>query len=99
MQIFLPLTLVSNTYGQFKLKDIDLEESITESHSEVSSIIHDFNITPSEKDVHETQPFLPVLTYLAGVCARASLKKLKCDFCFKSLVLLIKLWNQTITMI
>ncbi|GFT03009.1 THAP-type domain-containing protein [Trichonephila clavipes] len=52
-----------------------------------SSVLHNFNITLSEKDFSDAQPYLPVLTYLAGVCARATLKKLKCDFCSKSLVL------------
>ncbi|GFT57457.1 uncharacterized protein TNCV_4515511 [Trichonephila clavipes] len=52
-----------------------------------SSVLYNFNITLSEKDFSDAQPYLPVLTYLAGVCARAALKKLKCDFCSKSLVL------------
>ncbi|GFS96648.1 transposable element P transposase [Trichonephila clavipes] len=86
MQNFLPLTLVSNTYGQLNLKDIHLEDSFNENPLE-SSVLHNFNITLSEKDFSDAQPYLPVLTYLAGVCARAALKKLKCDFCSKSLVL------------
>ncbi|GFT13566.1 transposable element P transposase [Trichonephila clavipes] len=86
MQNFLPLTLVSNTYGQLNLKDIHLEDSCNENPLE-SSVLHNFNITISEKDFHDAQPYLPVLTYLAGVCARAALKKLKCYFCSKSLVL------------
>ncbi|GFT06895.1 transposable element P transposase [Trichonephila clavipes] len=86
MQNFLPLILVSNTYGQLNLKDIHLEDSCNENPLE-SSVLHNFNITLSEKDFHDAQPYLPVLTYLAGVCARAALKKLKCDFCSKSLVL------------
>ncbi|GFW19621.1 transposable element P transposase [Trichonephila clavipes] len=73
MQNFLPLTLVSNTYGQLNLKDIHLEDSCNENPLE-SSVLHSFNITLSEKDFHDTQPYLPVLTYLAGVCARAALK-------------------------
>ncbi|GFX01443.1 transposable element P transposase [Trichonephila clavipes] len=86
MQNFLPLTLVSNTYGQLNLKDIHLEDSYNKNPLE-SSVLHNFNITLSEKDFLDAQPYLPVLTYLAGVCARAALKKLKCDFCSKSLVL------------
>ncbi|GFW93099.1 hypothetical protein TNCV_3888401 [Trichonephila clavipes] len=86
MQNFLPLTLVSNTYGQLNLKDIHLEDSCYENPLE-SSVLHNFNITLSEKDFHDAQPYLPVLTYLAGGCARAALKKLKCYFCSKSLVL------------
>ncbi|GFS56520.1 transposable element P transposase [Trichonephila clavipes] len=86
MQSFLPLTLVSNTYGQLNLKDIHLEVSCSENPLE-SSVLYNFKITLSEKDFHDAQPYLPVLTYLAGVCARAALKKLKCDFCSKSLVL------------
>ncbi|GFT72857.1 hypothetical protein TNCV_5065841 [Trichonephila clavipes] len=54
MQIFLPLTLVSNTYGQLNLKDI-----------------------------RDAQPYLPVLTYLAGVCARAALKIIKMRLLFQ----------------
>ncbi|GFY64755.1 transposable element P transposase [Trichonephila inaurata madagascariensis] len=86
MQNFLPLTLVSNTYGQPNLKDIHLEDSCNETPLG-SSVLHNFNITLSEKDFRHTQPYLPFLTYLAGICARAALKKLKCDFCSKSLVL------------
>ncbi|GFT61138.1 transposable element P transposase [Trichonephila clavipes] len=86
MQNFLPLTLVSNTYGQLNSKDIHLEDSCNENPLE-SSVLHNFNITLSEKDFRDAQPYLPVLTYLAGACARAALKKLKCDFCSKSLVL------------
>ncbi|GFX31857.1 transposable element P transposase [Trichonephila clavipes] len=86
MQNFLPLTLVSNTYGQLNLKDIHLEDLCNENPLE-SSVLHNFNITLCEKDFRDTRPHLPVLTYLAGVCARAALKKLKCDFCSKSLVL------------
>ncbi|GFV92847.1 transposable element P transposase [Trichonephila clavipes] len=86
MKSVLPLTLVSNTYGQLNLKDIHLEDSCNENPLE-SSVLHNFNITLSEKDFCDAQPYLPVLAYLAGVCARAALKKLKCDFCSKSLVL------------
>ncbi|GFX96679.1 transposable element P transposase [Trichonephila clavipes] len=86
IQNFLPLTLVSNTYGQLNLKEIHLEHSCNENPLE-SSVLHNLNITLSEKDFHDAQPYLTVLTYLAGVCARAALKKLKCDFCSKSLVL------------
>ncbi|GFU07269.1 transposable element P transposase [Trichonephila clavipes] len=86
MQNFLPLTLVSNTYGHLNLKDIHLEGSCNENPLE-SSVLHNFNLTLSEKDFRDAEPYLPVLTYLAGVCARAALKKLKCDFCSKSLVL------------
>ncbi|GFY46569.1 hypothetical protein TNIN_277181 [Trichonephila inaurata madagascariensis] len=86
MQNFVPLTLVSNTSGQLNLKDINLEDSCNENPLE-SSVSHNFNITLSGKDFRDSQPYLPVLTYLAGVCARAALKKLKCDFCSKSLVL------------
>ncbi|GFW90689.1 transposable element P transposase [Trichonephila clavipes] len=86
MQNFLPLILVSNTYDQLNLKDIHLEDSCNENPLE-SSVLHNFTITLSEKDFRDAQPYLPVLTYLAGVCARAALKKLKCDFCSKSLVL------------
>ncbi|GFW22554.1 transposable element P transposase [Trichonephila clavipes] len=80
MKNFLPLTLVSNTYGQLNLKDIHLEDSCNENPLE-SSVLHNFKITLSEKDFRDAQPYLPVLTYLAGVCTREALKKLKCDFC------------------
>ncbi|GFV82918.1 hypothetical protein TNCV_1179331 [Trichonephila clavipes] len=86
MRNFLLLTLVSNTYGLLNLKDIHLKDSCNENPLE-SSVLHNFNITLSEKDFCDAQPYLPVLTYLAGVCARAALKKLKCDFCSKSFVL------------
>ncbi|GFW43780.1 transposable element P transposase [Trichonephila clavipes] len=86
MQNFLPLTLVSNTYDQLNLKDIHLEDLCNENPLE-SSVLHNLNITLSEKYFCDDQPYLPVLTYLAGVCDRAALKKLKCDFCSKSLVL------------
>ncbi|GFY34453.1 hypothetical protein TNCV_2821391 [Trichonephila clavipes] len=86
MQNCLSVTLVPNTYGQLDLKDINLEDSCSENPLE-SSVLHDFNITLSEKDFRDARPYLPVLIYLAGVCARAALKKLKCDFCSKSLVL------------
>ncbi|GFX73991.1 transposable element P transposase [Trichonephila clavipes] len=61
MQNFLPLTLVSNTYGQLNLKDIHLEDSCDENPLE-SSVLHNFNIKLSEKDFHDAQPYLPVLT-------------------------------------
>ncbi|GFV57547.1 transposable element P transposase [Trichonephila clavipes] len=73
MQNFLPLTLVSNTYGLLNLKDIHLEDSCNENPLE-SLVLHNFNITLSEEDFCDAQPYLPVLTYLAGVCARAALK-------------------------
>ncbi|GFX08422.1 transposable element P transposase [Trichonephila clavipes] len=73
MQNFLPLTMVSNTYGQLNLKDIHLKDSGNENPLE-SSVLHNFNITLSEKDFRDAQPYLPVLTYLARVCVRAALK-------------------------
>ncbi|GFX99533.1 transposable element Tc3 transposase [Trichonephila clavipes] len=85
-QNFLPVTWVSNSYGQLKLKDINLEDSCNENHLE-SSASHNYNITLSEKDFRDAQPYLPALTYLAGVCARAAFNKLKFNFCSKSLVL------------
>ncbi|GFV63183.1 hypothetical protein TNCV_1022401 [Trichonephila clavipes] len=66
-------------------KDLDLTIHIGQTKIDQleSSVLHNFNITLSEKDFCDAQPYLPVLTYLA----RAALKKLKCDFCSKSLVL------------
>ncbi|GFV25560.1 hypothetical protein TNCV_778311 [Trichonephila clavipes] len=68
------------------MASLTLEDSCNENPLE-SSVSHNFNIILSEKDFRDAQPYLPVLTHLAGVCARAALKKLKCDFCSKSLVL------------
>ncbi|GFT79645.1 transposable element P transposase [Trichonephila clavipes] len=54
MQNFLPLTLVSNTYGLLNLKDIHLEDSCNENPLE-KSVLHNFNLTLSEKDFRDAQ--------------------------------------------
>ncbi|XP_035210574.1 uncharacterized protein LOC118184934 [Stegodyphus dumicola] len=82
LQNFLPLTLNSSTYGKIKISSTDNRIEVDEIEEEFT----EFDISITEKDFEDAETFLPVLTYLSGYCARAALKKLKCNSCFKLLV-------------
>lgn len=87
MQNFIPLTLSSNAFGQLKLENFHSPDLNSDNMVQDLTIVTDFSIELCENDFKNIEPFLPVLTYLSGYCARSALKKLKCDSCSKLLVM------------
>ncbi|KAG0412551.1 hypothetical protein HPB47_010310 [Ixodes persulcatus] len=53
---------------------------------DADKLMKDYNIKITENDLKEKEPSLPAITYIAGFCAHAALKKIPCEACALNLV-------------
>ncbi|XP_040072428.1 uncharacterized protein LOC120844629 [Ixodes scapularis] len=53
---------------------------------DADKLMKDYNIKIRENDLKEKEPSLPAITYIAGFCAHAALKKTPCAECALNLV-------------
>lgn len=71
-------------------KVLELPESdeipLCASTDEFRDALKQFQIVVGEEDIAAKQHTLPAITYVAGYCAYAALKKLTCAFCQENLV-------------
>lgn len=93
IQNLLPLTLNSDTFGKLQVplsndmlsKTIDnIEFENTRSNTRV---LTNLDLVYTEEEFADISNCLPVFTYLGGYCARAVIKRNKCEACQKHLVL------------
>ncbi|KAJ8892961.1 hypothetical protein PR048_005542 [Dryococelus australis] len=85
LQDSLPLVLNSSKHGLIEIKSFDISDACEEKSTvKLSEIIH--SITVGEKYLHDMEPGMPVLTYIAGYCVYKLLKKLKWIACHSVLV-------------
>ncbi|XP_050031717.3 uncharacterized protein [Dermacentor andersoni] len=52
---------------------------------DASRLIEDYNIKLTEEDIKSKESSLPAITYIAGFCAHAALKKIPCTACAENL--------------
>ncbi|KAM7300812.1 uncharacterized protein ISCGN_016397 [Ixodes scapularis] len=52
----------------------------------VNAAVNQFDVEVTAVDVEKKEHMLPAITYVAGYCAHAALKKLMCPFCKENLV-------------
>ncbi|XP_035232254.1 uncharacterized protein LOC118204042 [Stegodyphus dumicola] len=86
MQNFQPLSLRSVARGNILIDCIG-EDCVTDDNSNVLDLCSEFNINISENDFQNIQNVLPVLTYISGYCSYMAAKTLRCNSCFKLIVL------------
>lgn len=62
------------------LRDMKLEKS-PEPDLEIKKLQQEYTVNITDRDISSKQQDLPIITYIAGFCAHAALKRLLCDSC------------------
>lgn len=82
----IPLTIASHEYGNIEIGSLDSFNNETEMNFDEKDSLEIFKITVNNDDLKNLKNIEIVLTYIAGYCAHACLKKIKCQFCKNYLV-------------
>ncbi|XP_077546041.1 uncharacterized protein LOC144158777 [Haemaphysalis longicornis] len=70
-----------------ELDQLDMLPASSVSKVDVHSLQRQFRVSVTDSDIEAKASRLPAVTYVAGYCARAALKKLTCTACRENLVL------------
>lgn len=81
IQNLLALKIPSSAFGEIDIDINSLESNSDEGTIELTPINPEYNLDFSEEQFLSCREYMPVFTYLSGYCARAVLKKLKCENC------------------
>ncbi|GBN90508.1 hypothetical protein AVEN_67663-1 [Araneus ventricosus] len=78
------LKLASHKKGSITVDIFDNSEKNDEEKQPIDLIFCDIMV--EESDIEKIADTLPIVTYLAGYCSHAALKKTKCSYCLQKLI-------------